>query len=147
MLNTSKPDSSADTIFPRRLIEYANAWERFGAFVIDFLIVILIGLLLHKYLPMPYGLIAVGWIYEAWQISSPSQATIGQKTMGIKVSNQYGGRLDFPQASLRYFCKYISFFTALSGYLIVILDKRKQCFHDKVAESFVVTEESYQAAI
>jgi uncharacterized RDD family membrane protein YckC len=147
MMNQNKSTLSVDTIFPRRIIEYANAWERFGSFIIDFLIVILIGLFLNKYLPMPYGLVAVGWIYEAWQISSASQSTIGQKTMGIKVSNQYGGRIDFPQASLRYFCKYISFFTALSGYLILILDKKKQCFHDKVAESFVVTEESYQAAI
>jgi len=134
-----------ETIFPERLIQYAHVWERAAAVIIDGLIVILMSLILSSQIAFPYNWIVAAWLYEATQVSGYYQATVGQRTMGIKVSNKHGGRLDFVLASLRHFCKYISFFTALSGYLIIVLDKRRQCFHDKVVQANVVTEESYHA--
>lgn len=135
------------SIFPPRILHYANVWERFGAFIIDALIVLLFSMVVSSYIPIPYSFIASAWCYEAFQVSGYFQATIGQRTMGIKVSNRHGGRLSFAEASLRHFAKYFSLITALSGYLIIILDKKRQCLHDKIAQSFVVTEESYQAAV
>ncbi len=134
-------------IFPRRILNYASVWERFGAFVIDLLIVMLTAFLIGSKIPVPFTLIITAWLYEAFQVSGTRQATLGQRTMGIKVSNVQGGSLDFVEASLRHFSKYISLVTALSGYLIIILDKRKQTLHDKIAESYVVTEQSYQPAV
>jgi uncharacterized RDD family membrane protein YckC len=134
------------SIFPERIIRYANVWERVAAFLIDMVIVLLLSVIISSQISFPYNWIVTAWLYETLQISSNSQATLGQRTMDIKVSNIYGGRLDFAAASLRHFCKYISFFTALSGYLIILLDKRKQCLHDKIAEAYVVTAESYHAA-
>lgn len=138
---------ATDSIFPARVIIYANIWERFGALIIDALIVLLFSIIVSHSIPIPYCWIFTAWIYEATQVSGYFQGTIGQRTMGIKVSNMYGGRLDFTRASMRHFAKYASFLTALSGYLIIVLDDHKQCLHDKVAQSVVVTEESYHAAI
>jgi uncharacterized RDD family membrane protein YckC len=134
------------SIFPKRIIRYANVWERAAAFVIDMVIILMLSIIIRSQISFPYNWIIVAWLYEAFQISSNNQATLGQRTMDIKVSNIYGGRLDFAAASLRHFCKYISFFTALSGYLIILLDKKRQCLHDKIAEAYVVTAESYHAA-
>ena len=142
-----KREEFAESVFPKRVINYATVWERFAAFLIDGLIILLMSLIISSQIAFPYNWIFAAWFYEAFQISGHYEATIGQRTMGIKVSNKYGGRLDFAAASLRHFCKYISMFTALSGYLIIILDKRKQCLHDKIAQSYVVTEESYHAAV
>lgn len=136
-----------ETIFPERILNFGSVWERFGAFVIDLLIVLLISLLVSTKISIPYCWILTAWLYEAIQVSGLTQATIGQRAMGIKVSNLEGGRLSFVEASLRHFSKYISLATALSGYLIIILDKQSQTLHDKIAESVVVTEESYQAAV
>jgi uncharacterized RDD family membrane protein YckC len=134
-----------ESILPKRVLNYANVWERFGAFIIDILIVLLLSLIISYKVPIPYCWIFTYWLYETTQLSGEFQATIGQRTMGIKVSNSEGGRLDFAAASLRHFAKYISFVTALSGYLMIILDKKKQCLHDKISQAVVVTEESYQA--
>jgi uncharacterized RDD family membrane protein YckC len=138
---------NTESIFPVRVVTYANVWERVGAFIIDALIVLLFSVIVSHSIPLPYCWIFTAWIYEATQISGYYQATIGQRTMGIKVSNMYGGRLDLTRASMRHFSKYVSLLTALSGYLIIILDDKSQCLHDKVAQSVVVTEESYHAAI
>lgn len=135
-----------NSIFPERVISYANLWERFAALLIDGLIVLLMSIVISWQFAFPYNWIFAAWIYEATQVSGRYQATIGQRTMGIKVSNPYGGQLDFAAASLRHFCKYISLFTAVSGYLIILLDKRKQCLHDKIAKAVVVTEDSFHAA-
>src|SRR5690606_34667645 len=98
---------------------------RVGAFIIDGLIVLLLSIIVSHSIPIPYCWIFSAWIYEATQVSGYSQGTIGQRTMGIKVSNMYGGRLDFTRASMRHFSKYVSFLTALSGYLIIILDDKR----------------------
>jgi len=134
-----------DSVFPERLLQYAHIWERAAALLIDGLIVLLMSLIISSQVAFPYNWILAAWLYEATQVSGYYQATIGQRTMGIKVSNKYGGRLDFAAASLRHFCKYISFFTALSGYLVILLEKRRQCLHDKIAQANVVTHESYHA--
>jgi uncharacterized RDD family membrane protein YckC len=146
MIEKMGQDVFPETILPARTINYANLWERTAAFLIDGLLVLLMSLIISTQFSFPYNWIFAAWIYEATQVSGNYQATLGQRTMGIKVSNYHGGRLGFTEASLRHFCKYISFFTALSGYLVIILDKKKQCLHDKIAQALVVTEDSFQAA-
>jgi len=136
-----------ETVFPHRIITYAKLWERVAALLIDGLIVLLVTLVISSFFHLPYLLIFAAWLYESTQVSGIHQATIGQRVMGIKVSNTRGGQLDFAAASLRHFCKYISLFTALSGYLVTLLDKRRQSLHDKITQAVVVTAESFQAAI
>lgn len=131
-------------IFPKRVMNYANVWERFAAMVIDVVLVALISLAVSAVISLPYHFVFIAWLYEAFQTSGSAQATIGQKIMRIKLSNKQGGKLDFASASLRHFSKYLSLFTALSGYLIIFLDKDRQCLHDKISESIVVTSESFQ---
>src|SRR5688572_9905128 len=131
------PKGLTESIFPRRILNYATVWERFGAFIIDLLIILLFSLIVSTKISIPYCWIITAWVYEALQISGSFQATIGQRTMGIKVSNTQGGQLGFVEASVRHFSKYVSLLTALSGYLIIILDKRHQTLHDKIAGSLV----------
>lgn len=138
--------ATAETIFPQRTIQYANFRKRMAALLIDFLIVMLMSMIISAHIPFPYNWIFSAWIYEATQVSGPYQATIGQRIVGIKVCNTRGGSLPFAEASLRHCCKYISLLIACWGYPLILLDKRKQCLHDKIVLSVVVTEESFQAA-
>ncbi len=139
-------EGAGNTVLPERIVNHGKLWERGAALLIDSIIILLISAVIASRFSFPYNWILVAWIYEAVQVSGFYQATVGQRVMGLKVSNYYGGRLGFSQASLRHFCKYLSLFTALSGYLIILLDKRNQCLHDKIAQTLVVTADSFQAA-
>ena len=134
------------SVLPKRKVNYANVWERFAALIIDGLIVLWFSVIVSTKIYFPYCFITVAWLYEALQVSGFYHATLGQRVMNIKVSNKDGGSLDFGEASMRHFAKYVSLLTALSGYFISLLDRQHQCLHDKIADSFVVTEESFQSA-
>lgn len=137
-------------------VVYAGFWERFGAAFIDGLILGVIGLVLGLILDRPrdaytdtsvYSLyfttsnyigIVINWLYYALQESGPSQATIGKRALGIKVTSVDGGRISFGQATGRYFAKILSTVILLIGYLMMLWDARKQTLHDKLAGTLVI---------
>lgn len=121
---------------------HAGFWRRCAAMFLDTLILIIPFSLLNV---IPFlGFIAafVGqWLYFALMEASPSQATIGKQVMGIKVTDDYGGQIDFGRATGRYFGKILSSLILSIGYFMAGFTERKQGLHDLLAGCCVVFSE------
>ncbi len=82
--------------------------------------------------------IAGSWLYEAFMLSSPYQATLGKMIFGMKVTDLYGNRISFARATGRHFAKYISGpITLFIGFIMVGFSERKQGLHDMMAGTLV----------
>lgn len=82
--------------------------------------------------------IAGSWLYEAFMLSSPYQATLGKMIFGMKVTDLYGNRISFARATGRHFAKYLSGpFTLFIGFMLVGFTERKQGLHDMIAGTLV----------
>ena len=135
---------------------YASFWDRFGAVLIDG---ILLGVLQFA---IGFGLgvnfldvnadpdksnmlnvisIVVGFLYSAGMESSKSQATLGKKALGIKVTDLQGKRISFGQATGRYFARILSSIILLIGYLMQPFTAKKQALHDMLANTLVLKGE------
>jgi uncharacterized RDD family membrane protein YckC len=115
---------------------HAGFWVRVGAFLIDSLIVLLIAFPLMQILPV-YANLLVWWLYSALMESSPLQATLGKRALGLKVTDVNGVRLFFGRASARFFAKLLSTSLLGIGFLMVAWTKNKQGLHDMVGGSLV----------
>lgn len=128
-------------LFATEPITYGTFWERFGAALIDGIILFIPNLIFIFLMPRGvsnlFSLLA-GWLYYALQESGNAQATIGKKALGLKVVNEEGQKISFAQASGRHFGKIISMLILFIGYLMMIWDEKKQTLHDKIANSYVV---------
>lgn len=145
---------------------YGGFWIRFVAFVIDGIIIsvvlwpamaTLVGVwgwgTFHGGLENgnTWGYMAVfpalravtagaGWLYEALLLSSPWQATVGKKLLGLKVTDESGNRISFARATGRHFAKYISFLTLCIGFIMAAFTERKRALHDIIAGTLVMKE-------
>ena len=144
---------------------YAGFWKRVAAWLIDFIIILLGGLLIIIILGLLLipttgnadnikasweGLgtvvgIIITWLYHAFMESSSYQGTIGKMFLGIKVTDLNGNRIGFGRATGRHFGKFISGLILYIGYIMVAFTKRKQGFHDLMAECLVVNK-SFESA-
>ena len=86
----------------------------------------------------PYFLI-IHWLYFTLLHSSPKQATIGKFTLGLRVTDLRGKRINFAQANLRYFSKFLSLIPLCLGFLLLLSTRRKQTLHDYLSRTVVVT--------
>lgn len=155
-----------DDFSPEEDIEYAGFWIRAGAYIIDslvvgfftmiwFFIAAQIGLFdqfmaleshpetmtfreIWSSMPTAYylGSFVIVWIYEALLVSSSWRATVGKRAMGIIVVDHDGERCSFWQATVRSWVKYIVSGIFFLGYLLVLIDQRKQALHDMVARTY-----------
>lgn len=66
--------------------------------------------------------------------------TVGKALMGLRVLGQDGRRLTFFQALIRALSYYISGLALFIGFLWVLVDDRRQAWHDKLARTIVVYE-------
>ena len=87
------------------------------------------------------------WAYFVFQESSSAQATLGKRMLGIRVSNENGGRLSLIAASLRAWPIYLPSLASALGVglgavlgliafvscIAVAFSARKQGLHDKMA--------------
>jgi uncharacterized RDD family membrane protein YckC len=80
----------------------------------------------------------VAWLYSAFSESSPRQATIGKRIMGLRVVNVDGSRVSFGEATVRHFMKFLSLFSAGVGFMMAGWTKRHQALHDIPCDCFVV---------
>ena len=78
------------------------------------------------------------WLYCAFSESSPRQATIGKRIMGLRVMNADGSRISFGEATVRHFMKFLSLFTAGVGFMMAGWTKRHQALHDIPCDCIVV---------
>jgi uncharacterized RDD family membrane protein YckC len=77
------------------------------------------------------------WLYEAFMLSSPYQATLGKMIFGIMVSDLHGNRISFARATGRHFAKWLSGLFLCIGYIMVGFTERKQGLHDMLAGTLV----------
>ncbi len=138
---------------------YAGFWKRVAAYLIDYVLVMvcnyliafLIGFASAKLLNLqtddvPAGvtllamLVILGLVlvYYVYAESSPWQATVGKRILGIKVTDEHGNRISFWRSFGRRAAMAISSFTFLIGYMMCGWTARKQCLHDKIAGCLVV---------
>ena len=137
--------------------EYASVWTRLGAIVID-------GLLLFPfYIPMwlvplstgPYGsgelegvslivflLTFVGaFAFFVWNTivrMGKTGQSLGRKFLNIAVLDEFGKPIGVGKAALREIIgRWISGIVCYIGYLNAFWDKKRQMWHDKIANCYV----------
>jgi uncharacterized RDD family membrane protein YckC len=66
--------------------------------------------------------------------------TVGKALMGLRVLGQDGRRVTFTQAIIRALSYYVSGLALFIGFLWVLVDDRRQAWHDKLARTIVVYE-------
>jgi uncharacterized RDD family membrane protein YckC len=135
-------------------VVYSGFWKRFGAFLIDAVIVSLVILILSAAMGFSVGIGGVGgpgatilgvlialvapWLYWAGMESSKHQATIGKMAFGMAVTDQFHNRISFARATARYYGKMLSSMTLLVGFIMAGFTQKKQALHDMLAGSVVV---------
>jgi uncharacterized RDD family membrane protein YckC len=127
----------------------AGFWQRFGALVIDLLVLLIPSIILLLIFKQGAAYQAVSTLvslaYFTYFEGGPSGQTIGKKALGIRVYDfRQGGPIGYGRGLLRQIGKYISGLVILLGYLWMLWDKEKQCWHDKIAGSVVVPADAYK---
>ena len=88
-----------------------------------------------------------GYTFVIWLLfsmafeASPLQGTPGKYICRIKVVDKFGNRITYGKSIYRNFAKlsaYISFFI---GFLALLFSEKKQTWHDKIADTYVVMRE------
>ncbi|HRW98330.1 MAG TPA: RDD family protein [Cyclobacteriaceae bacterium] len=77
-------------------------------------------------------------LYFTLMESSKYQATVGKLALGLIVTDESGGKLDFVKALVRNLCKIISSMILMIGYIMVGFTEKKQGLHDIIAKTLVV---------
>jgi uncharacterized RDD family membrane protein YckC len=125
----------------------AGFWRRFGALLIDGILVGIVTGILRAAVGFTLGealSIAIGVAYFGYLEGSPSGQTIGKRALGIRVIDlSGGGPIGFGRAVIRYFGRIVSAIPLLLGYFWMLWDKEKQCWHDKFANDVVVPVSAY----
>jgi uncharacterized RDD family membrane protein YckC/ribosomal protein L40E len=139
---------------------YAGFWYRTLAWIIDTIITMVAGIIIV--LPLAFALgasmagtssateissagealgnlvgILITWLYFTISESSPWQATLGKKLLGLKVADEAGNRIGFGKANGRYWSKILSALILCIGFIMVAFTENKQGLHDKIAGTFV----------
>jgi uncharacterized RDD family membrane protein YckC len=138
---------------------YAGFWLRFVAAVIDalvlcmpFFFVTFVIIVISKLaasanessagavviLLWPIVTVVAASFYFAVLESSPWQATIGKRALGLYVCDSERSRLTVNRAAGRMLAKYLSGLTIGVGFVICGFTKKKQALHDMIAGCLVL---------
>lgn len=124
----------------------AGFWRRFGAAFVDGLIVgIPAGILEAALKGVGYFLAIVVILgYYTYFEGGPQGAGFGKRALGIRVIDfDTGGPIGYGRAFIRAIGRWVSAVVIYIGYLWMLWDKEKQCWHDKFASDVVVPIDSY----
>ncbi len=133
--------------------DYAGFWRRVGAMLLDSTVFsVLFGLLLGpvyfnaKFWSVEGLLINALWLGVTVWLWVKFLGTPGKLLFGCQVVDaQTFEPLRPRQAVLRYFAYIVSLLPLGLGFLWVVWDKRKQGFHDKIANTVVLHEAGLEA--
>lgn len=135
------------------MAEYAGFWIRLAAYLIDGIILWLIGLFTDFYLGQIFKMTGAtdlearvtlnltAWLmniaylvgFWVWRGQTP-----GKILLGVKIVRTDGSPLSVKRALLRYLGYIVSAITLLIGFLWVAFDAKKQGLHDKIADTCVI---------
>jgi uncharacterized RDD family membrane protein YckC len=127
----------------------AGWWPRFGAALIDGLLVGLVsGVLsaaLHSGAAARAIAVLVSVAYFTILEGGPRGAGLGKRALGLRVVDQRtGGPIGYPRAFVRWLTQIISTLVFFLGYLWMLWDPEKQCWHDKFAGDVVIHTDGRQ---
>lgn len=124
---------------------YASVWKRFWAFMIDLAVFVLLFIILAQLLDeftVSLVLLVIIWLYYALLESSPWQASLGKRVMGLKVVDKRGRRLSFGKATKRLLSRVVTNLTFYFGFFTAAFDKHKETLHDKMSKSLVIAKDA-----
>lgn len=135
-------------------VEYIGFWERFGAHIIDSIILTILSIVvficvavmllvttLDYYTSIYLSVLAcfpVSYLYYAYLESSPRQGTFGKSFLGIIVTDLDGSRISFGRATVRFIGRVIESISYGLLYLIIPFTAKKRGLHDFMAGTVVV---------
>ena len=126
---------------------YAGFWKRFVALIIDNILLMIILIPAGIFVGLKSGptsdyagltLTAIWVCYFALLESSPWQATLGKKALGIKVVDKNGNKITFLRALGRNAGKIVSSAILEIGFIMAAFTQQKQALHDIMADCLVV---------
>ena len=141
---------------PAGVVAYGGFWRRLVAHIIDNIVIGIVTFPLRLIVPLtiftesdPAGMIGTilgvvtlvglaAWLYYAGLESSPWQATLGKRVLGVRVTDTTGVRIGFARASGRFFGKILSGLLFCLGFVMAAFTARKQALHDMLAGTLVV---------
>jgi uncharacterized RDD family membrane protein YckC len=139
---TAGPPTTGRASGPR-----AGFWRRFVGWLIDAIILGIVNAILRSGLSSGTGLVlglVVDLIYFTALIGGNRGQTVGQMAMGIRVIDfNTGGPIGYGRALIRWLVSIVSGVVILIGYLWMLWDREKQCWHDKAANDVVVPVQYY----
>jgi uncharacterized RDD family membrane protein YckC len=125
----------------------AGFWRRFAGLIIDGILLGIVDGILRAILGYGAGVglsFVIAAIYFTAMIGSDRGQTVGQMALGIRVIDfNTGGPIGYGRAFIRWLVSYISLVVIFLGYLWMLWDKEKQCWHDKAANDVVVPVQYY----
>ena len=123
-------------------VEYIGFWVRLGAAIIDGIITWFISLLLtgFAFRPAPVGTLGILLpLLYYWLFTGLKGQTPGKMVLGIKVVTAQGDIPGLGVAAMREILgKLISVIALCLGFLWIAWDSKKQGWHDKIADTYVV---------
>ncbi|WNZ44134.1 RDD family protein [Leptolyngbya boryana CZ1] len=156
-----QPETVLRPTFP--VVRYASFWERVAAYLLDVIVVNIIGAIIGLIAGFTLGILYVlvtgsdtgidslepifvllgiiwSWIYYAFCESSGKQATFGKSIMKLRVTDLNGQKISFSRATGRHFSKFISGLILGIGFLMPAFDEKGQALHDKIAGCLIVKD-------
>lgn len=121
--------------------KYASFWRRVAASTFDGLVVLLVSWGINLSLGKSSSsllLILATALYSILFWVKYNGQTPGKNLMHIKIVQTTNEPLDYVVAVIRYISQFVSMITLNIGYLWMLIDKRRQTFHDKLAKTIVI---------
>jgi uncharacterized RDD family membrane protein YckC len=92
-------------------------------------------------LPVTAGVVfmlLVVWLYPSLLESSRWKSTLGKRLFGLRTVDITGRRIGFGRASVRSVARTVSWAVCMAGFLAMLIGRKKQTFHDRIAGTVVV---------
>ncbi len=137
---------TADAMAATTTAAKAGFWIRFFAYLIDAIIVGIVGGILGAFIdPDPASpgrssvnlLLGLAYFVYFWSAQGTGQ-TLGMRVLNLKVVRTDGSALSYTQAFIRYIGLIIASIPLLIGLIWAAFDANKQGWHDKIADTYVV---------
>jgi len=124
---------------PHEMSTKAGFWVRFAATLIDWVLLAVIAILLQRMFRTAGGslsvLLSIAYPLFFW---STSGQTPGHRLLGLRIVKADGSKLTIGTAIVRLIGEWISVVVLLIGLLAVGIDDKKQGWHDKMANTYVI---------
>jgi uncharacterized RDD family membrane protein YckC len=134
----SLSDIREDTVQKKRevsTLEFAGFWRRLTAALIDLFALAVISSVIFMSGNFLSLIVNIAYFVGFWIRKGQ---TPGKMLMNIKLVRMDASNLTFGIALLRYLGYIVSGAVFLIGFIWIAFDNRKQGFHDKIAETYVV---------